>query len=142
MSNKIPSNILAKWKVLVVDDEPDSLIVATHILKFYGADVITATNGREGFELASQALPRFIISDISMPEVDGWELIKLLYKSPKTREIPVIALTAHAMTGDREKAISAGFYNYLTKPLNAQTFIHELLNLLVNIPEFSEELAY
>ena len=140
--NRIPPNILADWKVIVVDDEPDSLIVATYILKFYGADVTTAENGREGFELAKQILPRFIFSDISMPEVDGWEMLKLLQEFPPTQPIPVIALTAHAMTGDREKAINAGFYNYLTKPLSAKTFIHDLLKLLVEIPQFAEELAY
>lgn len=139
---KIPQNILANWQVLVVDDELDSLFVATHILRFYGAEVTTSDNGQQGFDLAKDIIPRFIISDISMPDVDGWALLKLLQECSQTKEIPVIALTARAMIGDREKAISAGFYNYLPKPLSAQTFIHDLLRLLVEFPKFTEELTY
>lgn len=138
----VPAGILDGWKVLVVDDEPDSLFVATHILQFYGAEVTTADNGQAGFELAKDILPRFIISDLSMPNVDGWQMLTLLQDHPPTATIPVIALTAHAMQGDREKALGAGFYNYLTKPLSAQTFIHDLLSLLVDVPQFQAELTY
>ena len=134
------TNLLHSWDVVVVEDEPDSLMIAEYILDFHGATVHTAKNGKEGLALIRRVQPKFVISDLSMPEMDGWELISELQLDPGLREIPVIALTAHAMRGDRERAIAAGFYNYLNKPLTADTFIQELVHLLVEIPEFRVEL--
>lgn len=130
----VSQDVLKNWRIVVVDDDPDSLDVATMILTFYGADVSTATNGREGLELIKTIRPRFVISDLSMPGMDGWGMIDLLKHDPATSEIPIIALTAHAMQGHRERAIASGFHNYLTKPLTPETFIHDLLTLLVDIP--------
>lgn len=138
--SKIPSDLLDGWEIVVIDDEPDSLEVARHILDFYGADVHTATNGKEGVDLVEKINPRFVISDLSMPEMDGWEFLQSLKSTAHTQNIPVIALTAHAMKGDRERAIAAGFYNYLTKPLTATNFMDELLSLLMDIPQLSEYL--
>jgi CheY-like chemotaxis protein len=136
----IPPDLLKDWDVVVIDDEPDSLEVARYILDFYGANVHTATNGKEGVGLVKQIKPRFVISDLSMPEMDGWEFLRELKSTVYTDDIPVIALTAHAMKGDRERAIAAGFHNYLTKPLTATTFMDELLALLLDIPQLSEHL--
>jgi CheY-like chemotaxis protein len=141
MNGKIPPDLLKGWDIVVVDDEPDSLEVARFILDFYGANVHTAVNGQEGVALIGQVIPRFIISDLSMPHMDGWELLRAVRSNPHTMHIPVIALTAHAMRGDRERAIAAGFHNYLTKPLTANTFMDELLTLLLAIPQLSEHLA-
>jgi CheY-like chemotaxis protein len=141
MSTTIRRDLLAGWDVLVVDDEPDSLEVASRILRYYGARVHTASNGKEALDQVRSIRPRFIISDISMPEMDGWELLKELKLHRDMLEIPVIALTAHAMVGDRDRAIEAGFHNYLSKPLTAATFMRDLLNLLVDVPEFSAVLA-
>ena len=129
--------VLADCVVLVVDDEPDSIMVAQTLLKMAGAKVLTAPNGRDGFELATNERPTFIISDLSMPEMSGWEMLMRLKENLGTRETPVIALTAHAMDGDRNRALAAGFHNYLTKPLQPETFINELLRLLLDIPELS-----
>jgi len=137
MSN-IPHNLLQGWSVVVIDDEPDSLEVARYILDFYGANVHTATNGKEGLELVEQVRPCFVISELSIPEMDGWGFLSRLKEIAHHRDLPVIALTAHAMRGDRERAIAAGFHNYLTKPLTADTFIDELLALLLDIPQLSE----
>jgi len=136
----VPPDLLKDWAVVVIDDEPDSLEVARYILDFYGANVHTATNGKEGVDLVKQVKPRFVISDLSMPEMDGWEFLRELKSTVYTDNIPVIALTAHAMKGDRERAIAAGFHNYLTKPLTANTFMDELLTLLLDIPQLSEYL--
>ncbi len=141
MSSEIRRDLLKGWAVLVVDDELDSQEVASRILRHYGAYVHTAFNGKFGLELAARARPRFIISDLSMPVMDGWEMLKELKLNPATREIPVIALTAHAMVGDRERALSAGFHNYLTKPLTVKNFMSDLLQLLVDIPSFATELS-
>jgi len=139
MSN-VPLDLLKDWDVVVIDDEPDSLEVARYILDFYGANVYTATNGKEGLKLVDEVNPRFVISDLSMPEMDGWGFLSNLKEVAQHRDLPVIALTAHAMRGDRERAIAAGFHNYLTKPLTAQTFIDQLVALLLDIPQLSEHI--
>lgn len=139
MSN-LPPKFLTGWNIVVIDDEPDSLEVASFMLEFHGAFVFTAANGADGLGVIKAVRPRLIISDISMPIMDGWELISRLKADRSTMDIPVIALTAHAMIGDREKAIAAGFHNYLTKPLTANVFIKELVALLMDIPELAQHL--
>jgi CheY-like chemotaxis protein len=98
-------------------------------------------NGQEGIGLVEEINPRFVISDLSMPEMDGWEFLKALQSQTQNQDVPVIALTAHAMKGDRERAITAGFHNYLTKPLTANTFMDQLLALLLDIPQLAEHLT-
>jgi len=137
----IPRDILKGWTVLVVDDEPDSLDVADRILRRYSATVFTAVNGKDGLEQALKKRPKLIISDISMPIMDGWEFIRNLKLNIRTQDIPVIALTAHAMPGDRTRAMAAGFHNHLTKPLTVATFINDLIRVLVDIPDFAAELG-
>jgi CheY-like chemotaxis protein len=133
--------VLVGWNVLVADDEADSLLVAQTLLEMAGATVYQAVNGVEALTAIRQEKLDFVISDISMPEMDGWELIETLRKDRRTIDLPVFALTAHAMTGDRERAIAKGFTNYLTKPLDPAKFIDELLRLLNLVPEFAEILA-
>ncbi|MCI0713772.1 MAG: response regulator [Chloroflexi bacterium] len=140
--NKIRKNILEGWKVVVVDDEADSLEVATRILRFYGANVSTASNGREGVEIITRTRPRFVITDLSMPELDGWGLLYELRQDTRTIDIPVFALTAHAMIGDRERAMAAGFHNYLTKPLSPATFMEELLAIMETVPALEQLIQY
>lgn len=141
MPNPIRRDLLKDWNVLVVDDEPDSLEVAARILKFYGAAVYTAANGREALDTLAAIQPRFIICDLSMPVMDGWELLFELQEKEASRGLPVVALTAHAMDGDPERGIAAGFHGYITKPLTASAFMPDLLALLRQIPAFATELA-
>jgi len=138
--NNAPTNLLSGWDVLVVDDHLASQEVIQDILVFYGATVHLAENGAVGFDLAVKVRPRFIISDISMPEVDGWAFIEMLKADNHTKFIPVIALTAHAMSGDRELAISKGFHNYLPKPLDPFTFLSQILALLEDVDQIGLEL--
>jgi two-component system cell cycle response regulator DivK len=128
---------MTDWTVLIVDDEPDSLDVAGTLLEMAGVSVLTASNGKEGLEHAKTHRPNFIISDLSMPEMSGWEMLKHLKEDLATRNIPVIALTAHAMRGDRNRAVAAGFHNYMSKPLRPETFVHDLLKLLADIPQMA-----
>ena len=137
----IPADLLKGWEVVVLDDEEDSLEVAEITLTEYGANVYTASDGKQGLEAVNKVKPRFVISDLSMPEMDGWEFLSELKSAIQLQDIPVIALTAHAMRGDRERAITAGFHSYLTKPLTANTFMDELLTLLLDIPQLSEYLT-
>lgn len=138
MSINITSDLLKGWTVLVVDDELDSLMIAEGLLSRAGAEVLVAQNGAEGLALAKRHRPRFIVSDLSMPEMDGWQMHKALKADLATAEIPVIALTAHAMSGDREKAISVGFHNYLTKPLMPYTFVKDVIHLIMDVPELAD----
>jgi len=134
MAEKPPRSVLSGWTILVIDDEADSLEIVRMILSYHGANVLTARNGVEGLALAKEHSPRFIISDLSMPIMDGWELIEKLKTDEQTKHIPAIALTAHAMLGDRQRATTAGYHNYLTKPLSPSTLIRDLLDLLLGIP--------
>jgi two-component system cell cycle response regulator DivK len=99
-----------------------------------------ASNGKEALDLLQVFRPKFIISDLSMPLIDGWNLLRELQLNRDTAEIPVFALTAHALTGDRERALAAGFNNYLTKPLTPSTFMQQLLVLLEGVPSFQAQL--
>ena len=140
---QIRRDIIKDWQVLLVDDEPDNLEVALRVLRFYGAQVRTAENGKEALDLlqSKQLTPRFILSDISMPVMDGWAFLYELKRDPLLVNIPVIALTAHAMAGDRERGLQAGFHNYLTKPFNPGTMMRELLQMLVTVPALAAQLA-
>lgn len=137
---ELPDDLLKGWDIVIIDDEEDSLMVAQVILDEYGANTHTASNGEEGLEVIREIKPKFVISDLSMPVLDGWGVISKMQSELALREIPAIALTAHAMVGDRERAIAAGFHNYLTKPLTVETFIQDLVSLLVNIPSLADEL--
>jgi CheY-like chemotaxis protein len=136
----LPDNLLTGWDIVVIDDEDDSLTVAQLILDEYGANTHIATNGQEGLALVRRVRPKFVISDLSMPVLDGWGFINKMKTDPALKDIPAIALTAHAMVGDRERAIAVGFHNYMTKPLTVETFIQDLVSLLVDIPELANEL--
>jgi two-component system, cell cycle response regulator DivK len=117
---------MSTWKVLLVDDEPDNLGVAQQILQHFGAEVHTARNGIEALEVLEKVQPTFVVADLSMPEMDGWQLLSSIRANVKWASIPVIALTAHAMMGDREKALQAGFDQYITKPFRLQNFLQDL----------------
>ncbi len=131
------SDILKSWTVLVVDDELDSREVACRILKFYGAQMSEAADGLQALARLETVKPNLIISDISMPNLDGWGLVYELNQDRATAVIPVIALTAHAIAGDRERAFAAGFHNYLTKPLTPATFLQDLLRVVMDVPELA-----
>lgn len=136
----LPRDLLQGWDIVVIDDEEDSLMVAQIILDEYGANIHTASNGQEGLSVIRAVKPKLVISDLSMPVLDGWGVISGMQHDLVLKDIPAIALTAHAMVGDRERAVAAGFHNYLTKPLTVETFIQDLVNLLMDIPALASEL--
>lgn len=127
---------LAGLHILIVEDDPDGLDLLLTLLSFNGARVAAGVNGVEGLSLARELNPMLIISDLSMPEMDGWTMVKELKKDSSTLDIPIIALSAHAMRGDREKAMASGCHNYLTKPIDPYTFIDTLLVMLEELPRF------
>lgn len=129
------------WVAVVVDDEQDSLDVAAILLEMVGVEVYTARDGVAGLALVTQHLPDFVLSDLSMPEMSGWEMLNQLKREPATNAIPVIALTAHAMPGDRNRTLAAGFHNYLSKPLVPETFVNDVLRLLVDSPRIVQKVT-
>ncbi len=134
----IPTNNPNSWTVLIVDDEPDNLSVAEKVLSFRGATVHTAINGEEGLKALEQITPTFVLMDLSMPRMDGWEMHKKMRENPLTAQIPVIALTAHAMEGDKDRVMAAGFTGYIAKPFRLGTFFIEIEKCLQQIPKALE----
>jgi two-component system cell cycle response regulator DivK len=109
-------------KILIVDDNQDSRELVVKILKNRGYQMIEAVDGEEALEKAIAENPDLILMDISIPKIDGYEATRRLKSQVKFKDTPIIALTAHAMKGDREKAMEAGCEGYISKPIN----IHEL----------------
>lgn len=124
--------------ILVVDDEPDNLGVVQKLLEYLGATVMVADNGKEGLAVARETTPHLIIADLSMPVMSGWDLLRESKTDEILSEIPVIALTAHAMAGDKERVLQAGFANYISKPIKVEQFIPDILMMLLAIPSLSD----
>lgn len=114
------------WVVLIVDDEPDNIGVPEGLLSYYGVSVHTASNGFEGLDQFAKITPTVILLDLSMPKMDGWEMLRRLRAEPRGAQQVVIALTAHAMRGDAERVLDAGFDGYIAKPIDIMTFIGEI----------------
>lgn len=125
---------LGHMRILVVDDEPDSIEVVKIVLSTTGAQIMDANDGRQGFETYIRECPDIVLTDLSMPDTDGWQLLEKIRASEyDEKRTPVIALTAHAMAGDKEKVIDAGFDGYLSKPLKMFTFLDDLKHWLEKI---------
>lgn len=113
---------MASENVLLVEDNEDNLQLVRFLLEHDGYTVIAAHNGREGLELARKVLPQLILMDLSLPEIDGWEAARELKADPRTAHIPLLALTAHTLPGDRKRALSIGFDGYISKPIDVGKF--------------------
>jgi CheY-like chemotaxis protein len=121
---------ISQWVVLIVDDQADNLIVSSTALEFQGAKVVTATNGVEGLEKLNQLHPTVVLMDLSMPKMDGWEALRHIRNNPQTATTPVIALTAHAMGGDKERILEAGFNGYIAKPFEVFGLVEDIQRVL------------
>lgn len=112
-------------RILVVEDEEDNLTLLLHILAFLlkQDNLIVARDGREAMRLAEQESPELIIMDLSLPALDGWEATRSLKADPRFADIPIVALTAHAMVGDKQKALEAGCDDYYPKPIDIGAFL-------------------
>lgn len=109
-------------KILIVDDNQDSRDLVVKVLKNRGYQMVEAVDGEDALEKATAENPDIILMDISIPKLDGYEVTRRLKSQEKFKNIPIIALTAHAMKGDKEKAMQAGCDGYITKPIS----VHEL----------------
>jgi CheY-like chemotaxis protein len=117
----------------VVEDNEMNRDVLSRRLARHGYDVLIAADGLSGLALANAEQPDLVLMDLAMPQVDGWECARRLKAEPRTRAIPIIALSAHAMTGDRQKALDAGCDDFDTKPLDFGGLL-EKMDRLLQIP--------
>jgi len=113
-------------RILIVEDEEANIAVVRNILEIMldQKEVIVARDGHEGIKQAYEHDPEIILMDLSLPKLDGWEVVRSLKSNPRFKKVPILALTAHAMVGDREKALEAGCDDYYAKPIEVDEFIH------------------
>jgi two-component system cell cycle response regulator DivK len=119
-----------KPRVLIVEDNVDNYELVRFLLERAGYQVLSAANGVEGVDAAKREQPDLILMDLSMPEMDGWKATSRLKSDEQTRQIPVLALTAHTLPGDRKRAIDAGCDGYISKPINVSSFDKLVATLL------------
>jgi CheY-like chemotaxis protein len=113
-------------KVLYVEDNDDNIFMLRSRLARAGYEVVVAMDGVQGVAAATAEQPDIILMDLSLPKLDGWEATRQIKGAPATKHIPVIALTAHAMTGDREKAMAAGCDDFDTKPIDLRRLLQKI----------------
>ena len=117
-------------KILLVEDNEMNRDMLTRRLERKGYEVVIAVDGQAGINMASSASPDIILMDLSLPVIDGWEATRKIKVDPATQSIPIIALTAHAMAGDEQKALEAGCDDYDTKPVDLSRLLDKIENLL------------
>ena len=117
-------------KVLLVEDNEMNRDMLTRRLERKGFEVVIAVDGQAGVDMASSTSPDIILMDLSLPVIDGWEATRKIKADPATQSIPVIALTAHAMAGDEQKALAAGCDDYDTKPIDLKRLLGKIDKLL------------
>jgi two-component system cell cycle response regulator DivK len=113
---------MGQIRILLVEDNQDNFELVRFLLEQAGYLVLAARNGRQGMEIALQELPDLILMDLSLPELDGWAAARQLKDDPKTAHIPLMALTAHTLPGDRMRALEAGFNGFISKPIDIKSF--------------------
>jgi two-component system cell cycle response regulator DivK len=121
-------------KILLVEDNEMNRDMLSRRLQKRGYEIVLAEDGQQGVRLAQSEAPALVLMDMSLPVLDGWEATRQLKADPATRSIPVIALTAHAMAGDRERALEAGADDFDTKPVELTRLLEKIEALLAKKP--------
>lgn len=137
---------LSTWTILLIEDDEDNIEMAHQVLMFSGAkidQVHTATDGNIGLRILETVKPQVILLDLSMPEMDGWQMYARVRANPETANIPVIAVTAHALGEERRQAKEMGFNGYIIKPYSVMSFVDEIKGIMreyyqAPVPEQSE----
>ncbi len=117
-------------KILIVEDNPKNRDMLSRRLIKRGYEIVMAEDGQEGIDMTKSEMPDLILLDMSLPVIDGWGVAKHLKGDDATKHIPIIALTAHAMAGDREKTLEAGCDEYDTKPIRLPQLLEKMEKLL------------
>lgn len=112
--------------ILLIEDNEQNRYLATFLLEKHGYRVVPAEDGCRGIDVARAIQPDLILLDMQLPAMDGYEVVRALRELEIMRQIPIIAVTAYAMVGDREKALKAGCSGYIEKPINPETFVGEI----------------
>ena len=113
-------------RILIIEDNPANMQLMVYLLRAFGHDTMEAAEGEAGLKTAQQALPDLILCDLQMPGIDGYEVARRLRLEPKLRATSLVAVTAYAMAGDREKVLAAGFNGYIAKPINSEQFVQQV----------------
>jgi len=116
--------------ILIVEDEPRNLKLIRDLLEVSGYITFEAIDGKQGVEIAKAKKPDLILMDIQLPVMDGFEATRILKTDERTRDIPIVALTAHAMEGDEEKVKGAGCDGYISKPIDTRGFLNKIAEYL------------
>jgi CheY-like chemotaxis protein len=120
-------------RILVVEDNETSLELMVYLLEAFGHTVLVARDGLQGLQVAEREKPQLMLIDVHMPKLDGYELSQQLKNNPGLRSIPLVAVTALAMVGDRDKALAAGFDGYIAKPIDPETLVTQLEGFLKRV---------
>jgi len=115
-----------KKNILVIEDNEQNLYLVRFILEKNGYQVHAAMDGQAGIDMAAQLKPDLILLDIQLPVMDGYAVAKNLSANPELSSIPIVAVTSHAMVGDRDKALEVGCKGYIEKPIDPDTFVQEV----------------
>jgi len=115
-----------KARILIIEDDGPSLALAKYLFEAAGHQIISATNGADGVEKALQLAPDLILCDLQLPQLTGYEVCNRLLESAGWRPVPIVAVTASSMIGDRERVLTAGFAGYISKPISPTTFVAEV----------------
>lgn len=113
-------------KILVIEDNAQNLYLIHFLLESNGYTVLEAENGIIGIQKAKEEKPDIILLDIQLPEMDGYEIARILRSTPGIDTIPIIAVTSYAMAGDKERILAAGATDYIEKPINPATFVDQI----------------
>jgi len=105
-------------RILLVEDNPDNFELIRFLLEREGYQVLEARDGSQGLRMARSERPDLVLMDLSLPQVDGWSAATQLKADPQTAGIPLVAITAHTLPGDRKRALESGFDGYISKPIN------------------------
>jgi len=117
-------------RILVIEDNRENLDLMTYLLKAYGHAVFCAEDGAEGLELARRELPDLVLTDLHMPNVDGFEVARVFRRDETLRKRPLVAVTSYAMRGDRERVLASGFDGYISKPIVPEEFVSQVEKFL------------
>ena len=121
-------------KILLIEDNEQNRDALARRLQRRGYDVIMAVDGQQGIAMAQSELPDLILMDLNLPDVDGWEATRIIKGTPETQAIPIMAMTAHAIAGDQERALQAGCDDYHAKPVEFTRLLEQIEALLKKTP--------
>jgi two-component system, cell cycle response regulator len=130
MAHSLTDARVSMARILIIEDNPANLELMSYLLTAFGHTTLAATDGEQGLALARSEAPDLVVCDIQLPKLDGYEVVRQLKSNPELRAIPIVAVTAFAMVGDRDRVMQAGFDGYIAKPIVPETFVSQVETFL------------